>query len=306
VVATLRVADYIHAGKTGVREIAEACGAHAESLDRVMRHLVSKGVFDEQAPGRYALNDTSRPLLDDIFRIVLNVDGFGGRMAYAWGTLLAAVRTGKPAYHQVFGRDFWSDLEANPDVAADFDVLMGPGHGSPDPEVLVDPADWISVQTVVDVGGGTGMLLAEILRTRPQVRGILVDLPRTVARSADVFASAGVADRATPMGQSFFDALPARHDLYILKNLLADWPDAEAEQILKRCSDAARPAGRVVIIGGITPDERASPELMMMVLVGGRGRTLAEFHSLAMRAGLRVRASGRQRSGRFLVECCLA
>ena len=111
----------------------------------------------------------------------LDLGGIGGRMAYAWGSLLNAVRTGRPAYHEVFGRPFWEDLAAHPDISESFDALMGPaGHGTPDPEVLV-LGDWESVHTVVDVGGGTGSLLAEILRKRLAVRGTLVDLPTTVA-----------------------------------------------------------------------------------------------------------------------------
>src|SRR4029077_8113347 len=113
----------------------------------------------------------------------------------SWGSLLAAVRTGAPAYHTVFGRPYWEDLHAHPDVAASFDALMGPaGHGRPDPEVLVS-GGWESVRTVVDVGGGTGALLAEIIRARPALRGTLVDLPRTVARSGAIFRDAGVAER---------------------------------------------------------------------------------------------------------------
>jgi 2,7-dihydroxy-5-methyl-1-naphthoate 7-O-methyltransferase len=225
-------------------------------------------------------------------------------MAHAWGTLLSAVRSGKPAYHEAFGRGFWEDLDAHPDIAAAFDALMGPaGHGVPDWHVLVDPAGWESVRTVVDVGGGTGALLAEILRARPEVRGTLVDLPRTVARSGEVFQSAGVADRVKTVGQSFFDPLPGGRDLYVLKNVLSDWPDREATAILKRCAEAARPSGRVVVFTGAGPGEEASPELLMMVLVGGRARTLDELREMAQQAGLEVKAVGRQASGRVIVEC---
>ena len=113
---------------------------------------------------------------------------------------------------------------------------MGPsGHGIPDPEVLVT-GGWESVRTVVDVGGGTGSLLAEILRARPTVRGTLVDLPPKVARSLEIFQIAGVAERVTAVGQSFFDPLPAGADLYLLKNVLGDWLDREAMAILRRCA----------------------------------------------------------------------
>ena len=147
---------------------------------------------------------------------------------------------------------------------------------------------WESVRTVVDVGGGTGSLLAEILRARPTVRGTLVDLPATVARSAAIFQAAGVADRATAVGQSFFDPLPAGADLYVLKKVLDDWPDREASAILDRCAEAARPAGRVAVIGGVSPDDGhgPSPELLMMVLVGGRNRSLPEFREMARAVGI--------------------
>jgi len=305
VVATLRIADHVAAGTTRIDDLAAASGADAGSLHRVLRHLVSKGVFEEPSSGRFALNEPARGLLDSPVRLGLDLDGFGGRMAYAWASLLAAVRTGAPAYDEVFGRPFWEDLRAHPDLAASFDALMGPaGHGTPDPEVLVT-GGWESVRAVVDVGGGTGSLLAEILRARPTVRGTLVDLPPTVARSAEIFRAAGVADRVTTAGQSFFDPLPAGSDLYLLKSILSDWPDREAVAILRRGAEAARPAGRIVVLNGVSPDESGgpSPALLMMVLVGGRERSLAEFRELAREAGLEVQAAERQPSGRFVVEC---
>jgi hypothetical protein len=304
VVVTLRIADRLAAGVVLIDDLAAASGADADALRRVLRHLVGKGLFEEPTPDHFALNGPARMLLDPSLRLALDLDGFGGRMAGAWGSLLRAVRTGASAYDTVFGRPFWADLEAHPDIAAGFDALMGPaGHGPPDPEVLVT-GGWESVRQVVDVGGGTGALLAEVLRARPTVHGTLVDLPRTVARSAAVFAAAGVADRATAVGQSFFDPLPAGADLYLLKNLLADWPDREALALLTRCAEAARPAGRVVVLGGVAPDDPGpSPALLMLVLVGGKERSLSEFRGLARAAGLEVAAAGRQASGRFVVEC---
>ena len=303
VVATLRIADLIAAGAADVTDLAARAGCDAGSLDRVLRHLVSKGVFEQVAPGTFGLNEAAEGLRGPLPGY--DLDGIGGRMAQAWGSLLGAVRTGEPAYQQVFGRPFWADLDAHPGIAASFDELMGvAGHGRPDPAVLVSD-DWAQVRWVVDVGGGTGAMLAEILRARPGIRGTLLDLPGQVARSGEVFRSAGVAERVTAAGQSFFDPLPAGADLYLLKNVLADWPDREATAILTRCAAAARPAGRVVVLGGISPGEdgQAAPALLMMVLVGGKDRSLAEFAGLAGQAGLEVTAAGQQPSGRFVVEC---
>lgn len=304
VAVTLGIADHIAAGVTEIGALASASKSERDALHRVLRHLVAKGVFEEPSPGRFAMNDASRGLLDPPAKLGLDLDAIGGRMAYSWGGLLQAVRTGAPAYHTIFGKPFWEDLQAHPQIAESFDALMGPGHGTPDAEVLI-AGDWDSVRTVVDVGGGTGSLLAEILRSHAGVRGTLVDLPATVARSSAVFQKAGVADRATAVGQSFFDPLPAGADLYLLKSVLGDWPDRDALAILRRCAEAALPSSRVVALSGVSPDEAGAPppELLMLVLVGGKVRTLSEFRELARAAGLDVRAAGRRASGRFSVEC---
>ena len=304
VAATLNVAEHLQAGPVAIAQLAAACGADAGALARVLRHLVGKGIFAEASPDTFALNDAARGLLDPGLRIGLNLDGFGGRMAYPWSTLLTAVRTGRPAYANVFGRPFWEDLEANPEIAATFDALMGPaGHGAPDPEVLLDAKQWADIRSVVDVGGGTGALLAAVLTAQPNVRGTLVDLPRTVARSREIFEPAGVADRVTLAGQSFFDPLPAGCDLYLVNKVLDDWADAEARTLLTRCAEAAGARGRVVVLTGVTPEAVANPELLMLVLVGGKNRTLGEFRELAGQAGLEVIAAARNPKGRFQVEC---
>src|SRR5215470_7976430 len=269
VVATLRIADHMAAGTDQIDALAAAAGCDPYALHRALTSLADKGVFEETAPGRFALNQMSRGLLDPRQRIGLDLDGIGGRMAHAWGTLLTYVRTGKPAYHEVFGLPFWEDLDAHPDVAASFDALIGPtGHGAPNPEFQIT-GGWDSVRSVVDVGGGTGAMLAEILRIRPEARGTLVDLPRTVALSAEIFRAAGVAERVTTVGQSFFDPLPVGADLYLLKSVLNDWPDRETTAILRRCAEAARPNGRVVALSGVVEDSAASARMLEpeMVLV---------------------------------------
>jgi 2,7-dihydroxy-5-methyl-1-naphthoate 7-O-methyltransferase len=301
-VATLRVAEHLKAGHTRVEELAGAAGCAAGALWNVLGHLVGKGVFEEPEPGRFELNDAARRLFLESNRF-LELDGIGGRMAYAWGTLPTYVKTGKPGYAELFGLPFWEDVAAHPEVAASFDALMGPaGHGAPDPQFeLAD--GWGSVRSVVDVGGGTGAMLAALLRARPELHGTLVDLPGTVARAGETFRSAGVTDRVTTVGRSFFDALPAGADLYLLIKVLNDWPDEETVAILRRCAEAARPNGRVVIMGGVMPDSAPRRLTIEMVLLAGQTNTVAEFRELAGRAGLAVVAAGPQASGRFVVEC---
>jgi hypothetical protein len=301
VVATLGIARHIADGVTDVDALAAATRCDAGALYAVLAHLATKGAFEEVAPGLFALTPLGERLVEP--PLELDLTGIGGRMAEAWATLPAFVRTGEPAYHERFGLPFWEDLATHPEIAASFDALMGPtGHGVPD-AALPLTGGWGSVRTVVDVGGGTGALLAELLRAHPVLRGTLVDLPGTVARARRTFAAAGLADRVTMAGQSFFDSLPAGADVYLLSKVLNDWPDRETTALLARCADAARPAGRLLVVGGVAPDDAPRRLTIETVLVGGSTDTLTEFVTRAADAGLEVTATGRDSSGRFVVEC---
>src|SRR3569833_3714026 len=163
VVMTLRIAEHLSAGITKFDEPAAAAGCHGGSLARVRRHLVDKGLFEEPVPGQLVLNDAARALLEPgLLHVGLDLAGYGGRVAGAWGGLLTATRTGGPGCAEVFGRPFWDDLAAHPEIAESFDTIMGPaGHGPADPAVLVHDG-WDGVRHVVDVGGGAGSLLAEL------------------------------------------------------------------------------------------------------------------------------------------------
>jgi hypothetical protein len=303
-VATLRIADHMSADLTEIGDLARAAECDAGLLNRVLAHLSRKGVFEQVEPGRYALNQAARGLLEPALRIGLDLNGIGGRMAYAWGTMPTFVRTGQPAYREVFGMPFWEDLDAHPEIAASFDALLGSvGHGPPNPDFAIT-GGWDAIRTVVDVGGGTGGMLAAILRGHPHLRGTLVELPRTVARSAETFQSYGVSDRATAVGQSFFEPLPAGADLYLLRGVLNNWPDAEASTILSRCSEAAHPDGRVVVLKSIDPDGTPPSGIEIdILLTGGKRRSLSDFRTLAARSGLEIIAAASQPSGYYVVEC---
>ena len=304
VAATLRIPEHIAAGHAGIADLAAAAGCDADVLHAVLGHLVSRGVFTEASPGRFACNQAAEQLASVPF---LDLAGIGGRMAATWGTLLDYVRTGQPRYQQVFGRPFWEDLAAHPLLGAEFDALMGPaGHGVPDYDIELTDG-WDAVRTVVDVGGGTGAMLASLLRRHPRTRGILVDLPGTVARAAELIESLGVAGRVTVEGQSFFDPLPAGAELYLLKSVLNDWPDEPTVAILRRCAEAARTArtskASIAVLGGVAADEAPHSLGIDMLVAGGKTNTLSQFTELARQAGLDVIAARTQSSGRFVVEC---
>jgi hypothetical protein len=211
---TLEIADLLVDGPAAVDELAAARGCDGDALHRVLRHLSTKGVFEEPRFGVFAINGAARELLEPHTKLYFGLDGIGCRFANVSSTLLPYVRTGRPAYREVFGVDFWEDLTVNPHIGASFDMFMDVAHASRDGSFPLAEG-WDRLSTVVDVGGGTGALLAAILRAHPHVRGVLVDLPATVARSAEGFEQAGVADRVTTVGQSFFDPLPPCGDLYV-------------------------------------------------------------------------------------------
>jgi hypothetical protein len=299
VAATLRIPGLIAEGHHDIADLAAAARCDRDALHAVLGHLAAKGVFRQPAPGRFESNRAAERL-DDRF---LDLEGIGGRMAHTWGTLLEYVRTGQPAYQKVFGRPFWEDLAAHPNIAADFDALMGPaGHGIPDFDIELT-AGWDAIRTMVDVGGGTGAMLASLLCRHPHVNGILVDLPGTIARAGELVTSAGVADRVTLHGQSFFDPMPAGADLYLLKNVLNDWPDDQTVAILRRCAQATRPAGRIAVLGGVAPDDAPRSLGIDMLVAGGKTSTIAQFTELAKQAGLEVLTASTQASGRYVVEC---
>jgi SAM-dependent methyltransferase len=303
VVATLRIAEQMATGVSHIDDLAAAVHCDSAALGSALQYLVGKGIFESPQLGAFRLNEAAQGLLDPATHLGLDLNGIGGRMAGAWITLLSYVQTGAPAYRDVFGLPFWEDLEAHPEIAASFDAMMGPaGHGEFNGDFEIS-GGWDDVQMVVDVGGGTGEMLAALLRLRPHLRGTLIDFPGTVERAAETFRREGVEDRVNRVGQSFFDPLPAGADLYMLRKVLNNWDDANAMALLRRCADAARPSGRVVILKGVGPDAVPHEISISSVLVGGKDRSISEFRVLAAGSGLTVVEAQQQSSGYFVVEC---
>jgi hypothetical protein len=300
VLVTLGLAEHLAGSPATAAELAETVGADPDLLELVLRHLGSVGVISTDGAGRHRLAAAASSLTGGEFATFLNVDGIGGRFSGAWSTLPEVVRTGRPAYEQMYGLPFWEDIAAHPELGAEFDAMMGEGHHVADPDVLPE-GDLRDVSTVVDVGGGTGTLLKGVLRAYPHLRGVLVDLPPTIDRAEDGIAAAGLTDRIFLARQSFFDPLPSGGDVYLVSGILNDWPDAEAVTILTRCREAVRDGGVVVVMGGVSPEsaeagvghngshgDHRSRITVETVLLGGRWRSIRALSGLAQRAGLRV------------------
>lgn len=307
--AALRLADLLADGPLPVDELARRSDTDADALTRMLRHLICRGLFAEPTPGTFATNDTAALLHSDHpsgLRVGLDLEGFGGQMDLAFTGLLHTLRTGGPAWETVFGAPFWEYLAANPSMSASFDATMAAGS-----EYVDDSAagyDWSDVQHVVDVGGGTGALLATLLQAHPQLRGTLVDLPDTVERGRQQLAARGLAERVQVVGQSFFDPLPAGADVYVLDSVLHDWANQDATAILRRCAEAAGQHGRVVVIEEHSteagdPTAFAEMNLRMLVLCGGRERDLDDYTALAAAVGLAVTDVQTTPLGQIRIEC---
>ncbi|SMC73689.1 methyltransferase [Kibdelosporangium aridum] len=305
VVATLRIADLIAAGVTDVATLAARSGADEDALHRVLRYLACRELFKETSPGVFALTDSARPLLSGHplrLRDWFDLEGAGGRMDHVFSQLLAVVRTGKPGYPMLYGRELWQDTMDSPEIAESYDSLMA-AHTQFVGPAVVSGYDWDSVGNVVDVGGGTGSLLTRLALANPRLRGTLVDLPEAAGAAAKGFARAGVADRCRAVAGSFFDPLPPGADVYLLSWVLHDWNDADTVRILRRCAEVA---GRVVIVENLDtgewPERATAMDLRLLVLFGGKERTPEQLDLLAGAAGLRQLSRSLLAGGISLLE----
>jgi SAM-dependent methyltransferase len=310
VAATLRLADFIEAGARRPDELGERCGADASVVDRLLRHLVAKGVFAQPEPGTFALNDQSRLLLTDQrhsgLSPWLDMEGGLGRSDRALAGLLEVARTGQPVYERMFGRTFWEDLAADPERNRAFNALMAVQVSLVADEVAT-AYDWSDVRRVVDVGGGTGTLLAALLTKYPTLRATLVDLPSAVEMGRRNLTAAGHSERCTFCSESFFASLPSGGDVYVLSRILHDWNDNDAETILRRCAEVTGPAGRVLVIEQLVAEDEMSwtttaMDVRMAAVVGGQERSLKEYRTLAAVAGLSLRENIATESGRSILE----
>jgi 2,7-dihydroxy-5-methyl-1-naphthoate 7-O-methyltransferase len=291
VAATLRLADLIDEGVTSPDELARRCDAEAGALGQLLRYLVAISVFTEPEPDRFGLGELGRALLDDHpagMRGWLDLNGLRGRWSLACTGLLEAVRTGRSSYASTHGVSFWEDITGDPAHNVEYHEMINDDRHTGRLAQFVSAYDWSGVRHVVDVGGGNGWLLKQLLRAEPNLRGTLVDLPERLA-------GVDAGDRLELAPGSFFDPLPAGADVYVLSQVLVDWGDAEAVAILRGCREAAGAAGRVVVADTQFDDLRSpgasSASLATLLLVGGRTRTRGDLLELAAAAGLEQRTA---------------
>jgi SAM-dependent methyltransferase len=291
-------------GPATASELAPKLGVDAAVLERVLRGLVSMNVCDEIEGNRFrltALGEYLRPNHPDSVeaRVLLH-----GQVFYRmWGELAETVRTGEGGSQLALGMPSYEYFIKEPQVGLLFDRTMaseGPFRHRP----AVEAYDFGQFATVVDVGGGNGALMAEILKASPQPAGIVFDLPRAAPAAQQTIDAGGLRDRCRFVAGDAFETVPDGGDAYVLSNFLVSWPDDQAVILLRNCRKAIAENGKVLLIewvmpAGNEPRERfrffdtVSRDLIMLSVngsEGGRVRTRSEFQDLLAAAGFELTA----------------
>lgn len=297
VAAALDLGGRLSGGAMSGSDLAAALGVNGAVLTRVLRGLAAEGLLDEDDQGRFALTPLGGCLSSlrgaSVARGALYYDAAAG--------LLATVRNGGTAFEHVHGAPFFEHLHRHPDQYDVFQASMA-GRAQQEARDLVAAYDFTGLRRIVDVGGGPGVLLAEILRAAPELTGVLMDSESTVPRAREHLDRSGVGDRAECAPGDFFLSVPEGGDAYLLSRVLHDWDDRNARRILDTCRSTMTPGARLLVIEAILP-ERASDapavirmDLLMLILLGARERTEAEFQDLLGAGGFTVQRVVRTRS----------
>lgn len=296
VAARLGLAELLADGPRAADELAALTGTHTPSLFRLLRALTAFGVFDEVAPGRFALTPIGDGLRADALHSLRDAVVMWGSENF-WQTtadLLHCVQTGETAMQHLFGVDTpFAYYQAHPELGA----IMNAGWAATAhdlPQAVVAAYDFPASATVVDVGGNRGQLLGPILRANLSLRGVLFDLPQVITVAAPFLDKAGVLDRCTFVSGDLFADIPPGGDIYLLSRIIHDWNDAQATAILRNCRRAMRPQATLLLVERVLPatldhsaDVQVSvqSDLNMLIRVGGRERTDPEYAALLAAAG---------------------
>jgi O-methyltransferase/methyltransferase family protein len=294
VAAELKVADALADGPLSAPELARRVGADPDALSRLMRALISEGIFVRKGDGRFALNALGETLKSGAPMSMAGMARFVGHPAYRehWSGLLDAVKTGEAVPPKLRGMSAWDFIDQQPELAAVFN------HGMTSvSELAVGPVvaayDFSPYRTIIDVGGGHGRLLAAIIAATPGAQGVLYDLPKVVEGAPELLRKHGVADRVSAEGGSFLDEVPAGGDAYVMKNVIHDWADADAITILRNIRKAARAGATLLLVEFVIPEHDREfigkwADMEMLVQVAARERTADEYRKLYEQAGFQL------------------
>ncbi len=289
----LRVPELLATGAKTASDLAGETGCDPEALHRLLRALSTIGCFASREDGAFALTPLSDILRADHPRSArARLLAAGAPYAVeAWSRLDQSLLMGGSAFVAAHGMSKWEYYAAHPVAADTFDEAMLGRTRARIPSLL-SAYDFSPYPRIVDVGGGRGHVLAAILAAHPKAEGTLFDSLSVVRGAGPVLAAAGVESRVAISGGDFRTAVPGGHDLYVLSDILHDWPDEDALGILRACVAGMNAGAKLLVVEVVMPERDVSPliawlDLLMMVeFGGGRQRTLPELSELLARAGL--------------------
>ena len=288
-------------------ELAERLQLSPPHLHRFLRGLVTANICEERAEARFALAPLGRALLPDSpSSLREKVSIVVGQYWRPWAELSHTLRSGGPAFGEVFGLPVAEWRRKHPEEGASFESYLAKETlASAGP--ILEALDLSGVKTVAEIGGYGG-LLAALLKANPGLEGFLFDLPETVAAAETFLTGAGVADRVRRVGGNPFTEIAVAADLYLLNGVLRNFDDADALALLRNCRKAMPASARLVVIERLLPDHAGNDptaimlDLHMMTITGGRVRAQAEIETLLVQAGLSLARLQHIEAGPTLLE----
>lgn len=294
--AALSLPDHLAGGPMTAEALAEAAGAHAPSVHRLLRAMVSLGLCVLETDGRFALTPTGQYLRADAEGSMRGRALFTGDMLWKqFGDLTHQVRTGGRTREVVSGAEGFEILRNDPPRLHAFQHAMAESSTFSAHEVM-KVYDFGVFRRVLDLGGGYGGVLAALLKANPGQTGAVFDLAYLEDGSRAYLERAGVAGRARFIGGSFFETVPPRFDLIVMKFIVHDWGDEEAHAILAKAREAADEATTLVLLEQVIPEvvevctdhQAAIRADLTMMGMGGKERTAEEYRALLAGAGWRL------------------
>ena len=295
VAVELEIPDLLASGPRPVHDLARETKTNEDALYRILRLLVTVGIFTESAPRTFANSPASDTLRKDAPNSTRAMAHFVGDPFHlrVFAELLYSVRTGRPCVDKVVGMpvfDYFATDKRESDV---FNAAMVSISAQVVPAAL-EAYDFSGINLLVDVAGGHGSVICPILQKYPQMRGILTDLQHVLDSATDCINSHGVQSRLQRIPCDFFKSVPEGGDAYLMKNIIHDWDDEKCLLILKNIATAmGAKKGKVILLETVVPPDNAPHmskflDIEMLAFPGGKERTEQEYAELFARAGFKL------------------
>lgn len=291
--ARLGIPDRLSAGPLNAVDLAAELDCDPGAVSSLLRAAASIDILSGGPEGTFSLTPLGSTLRSEVPG---SLRGMAATLTAPchwepWGQLEQVVRTGKESTETALGADFFGYLGQHQDQLKDFLAAMDDVSRLIETEA-VRVLDFPDGAHLVDVGGGSGMMLAALLKKNPSLSGTVLELPQVVPAARQLIEDRGLSARCEVVEGDFFQAVPEA-DAYLLKLILHDWNDERATAILATCARSLRPGGRITVIDTVVPDDSIFPlpamlDLHMRTILGGRERTAAEHEKIWTAAGLRL------------------